>query len=195
MENILVVPTATLRPYLTDRGLIRGKEAELFAVIEKEHLFIPRPEAENDPSYKQIIPYITLCRNDEVFCTRRTNKGGETRLHGRLSLGIGGHINTLDDMDSGDIFRRGLQRELEEEVFLSGGGDLILSAVDIEVIRHGTYGNGSLIGNSSIVLNGAALNMSWEGNRTTYPNFFLPYYTEFCGSEVAEEKAKSIIYK
>ena len=125
MENIFVVPTATLRPYLTDRGLIRGKEAELFAVIEKEHLFIPRPEAEKDPSYKQIIPYITLCRNDEVFCTRRTNKGGETRLHGRLSLGIGGHINTLDDMDSGDIFRRGLQRELEEEVFLSGGGDLI----------------------------------------------------------------------
>ena len=69
-------------------------------------------------------------------------------------------------------------------IYGSGGGDLILSAVDIEVIRHGTHGNGSLIGNSSIVLNGAALNMSWEGNRTTYPYFFLPYYTEFCGSEV-----------
>ena len=125
MENILVVPTATLRPYLTDRGLIRGKEEELYAIIEKEHCFIPRPEAEQDPSYKQIIPYITLCRGDEVFCTRRTNKGGEARLHGRLSLGIGGHINTLDDMESGDVFRRGLQRELEEEVFLTGGSALI----------------------------------------------------------------------
>jgi predicted NUDIX family phosphoesterase len=125
MENILVVPTETLRPYLTDRGLIRGKEAELYAIIEKEHTFIPRPDAEKDPSYKQIIPYITLCRKDEVFCTRRTNKGGEARLHGRLSLGIGGHINTLDDMESGDIFRRGLQRELEEEVYLTGGGELI----------------------------------------------------------------------
>lgn len=125
MENILVVPAAKLRPYLAEKGLIRGKEAELFSVIEREHLFIPRPDAEQDPTYKQIIPYITLCRGDEVFCTRRTNKGGEARLHGRLSLGIGGHINTLDDMESGDIFRRGLQRELEEEVFLNGGGELI----------------------------------------------------------------------
>lgn len=124
MENILVVPTELLRPYLTDCGLIRGKEEELYAIIEKEHRFIPRPDAEQDPSYKQIIPYITLCRDDEVFCTRRTNKGGEQRLHGRLSLGIGGHINTLDDMDSGDIFRRGLQRELEEEVFLTNPGVL-----------------------------------------------------------------------
>jgi len=125
MENILVVPTDVLRPYLTDCGLIRGKEEELYAIIEKEHLFLPRPEAEKDPRFKQIIPYITLCRGDEVFCTRRTNKGGEARLHGRLSLGIGGHINTLDDMEAGNVFRRGLQRELEEEVFLTDGGELI----------------------------------------------------------------------
>ena len=125
MENILVVPTEILRPYLTDRGLIQGKEEELYAIIEREHLFIPRPEAEKDPNYKQIIPYITLCRGNEVFCTRRTNKGGEARLHGRLSLGIGGHINSLDDMEAGDVFRRGLQRELEEEVYLSGGSELI----------------------------------------------------------------------
>lgn len=76
-------------------------------------------------------------------------------------------------------------------IYGSGGGDLILSAVDIEVIRHGSSGNGSLIGNSSIVLNGAALDMSWEGNRTTYPYFFLPYYTEFCGSEVTVGKLKA----
>lgn len=76
-------------------------------------------------------------------------------------------------------------------IYGSGGGDLILSAVDIEVIRHGTYGNGSLIGNTSIVLNGAALDMSWEGNRTTYPYFFLPYYTEFCGSEVTVGELKA----
>ncbi|MEG1686418.1 MAG: hypothetical protein RR276_00900, partial [Angelakisella sp.] len=57
------------------------------------HEFIPRPEAENDPTRKQIIPYVVLCRGSEVFATRRLNKGGEARLHGLLSLGIGGHIN------------------------------------------------------------------------------------------------------
>jgi len=100
-------------------------EEELYAVVEKEHLFIPRPEAEQDPNYKQIIPYIVLCRGEEVFCTRRTNKGGEARLHGKMALGLGGHINTLDDMASGDVFRRGLERELAEEAFVTGPGPLI----------------------------------------------------------------------
>lgn len=64
MEHILAVPTRLLRPYLRDKGLIRGEEAELYRLVEEEHVFLPRAEAEKDPSYKQIIPYITLWRAD-----------------------------------------------------------------------------------------------------------------------------------
>ncbi len=123
MEMVLVVPAAELRPYLTEKGLLRGHEREIYSLVETGHRFLPRAEAERDPAYKQIIAYITLCRGDEVFCTRRLNKGGETRLHGLLSLGLGGHINALDD-DSPGIFARGLRRELEEEAFLTPAGEL-----------------------------------------------------------------------
>ena len=115
MEQVLVVPTALLRPYLRERGLIRGCEHEIYALTESEHLFLPRPQAEEDERYKQIIPYIMLLRGDEVFATRRLRAGGERRLHGLLSLGLGGHINRGDEESRMGTFARGLHRELEEE--------------------------------------------------------------------------------
>lgn len=130
MEHILAVPTRLLRPYLRDKGLIRGEEEELYRLVEEEHVFLPRAEAEKDPSYKQIIPYITLWRADgSVFATRRLNKGGESRLHGLLSLGIGGHINAQDDDTQAGVFARGLRRELEEEVSVADPGPMIPGGV------------------------------------------------------------------
>lgn len=126
MEQILVVPAHLLRPYLRERGLIRGAETELYRLVEEAHVFLPRAEAEKDPSYKQIIPYITLWRADgAVFATRRLNKGGESRLHGLISLGIGGHINVQDGDGQTGIFARGLRRELEEEAEVTGAGPMI----------------------------------------------------------------------
>ena len=125
MEKILVVPTETLKPYLTEKGLIRGRERELYDIVERDHRFLPRPEAEEDPGFKQIIAYITLCRGNEVFCTRRLKKGGEARLHGLLSLGVGGHVNSSDDDSRAGVFDRGLRRELAEEVCLTGAGELV----------------------------------------------------------------------
>ena len=124
MERILVVPAERIRPFVGEKGLFTGHEAELYALVEAEHSFMPRPEAEQDPDYKQIIPYIILTRGDEVFATQRSSKGGETRLHGRIALGLGGHINTDDD-DRPGIFQRGLMRELEEEAEFSAVGELI----------------------------------------------------------------------
>ena len=55
--------------------------------------------------------------------TRRLNKGGETRLHGRISIGIGGHINPVDE--EGNLLMRGLWREIHEEVRLDKHGELV----------------------------------------------------------------------
>lgn len=126
MEMILVLPSERLAPYLRKDGLTCGCEQELYALVEKEHLFLPRPAAEVDPTYRQVVCYITLCRGDEVFCTRRLAKGTEQRLQGRLSLGLGGHINDSDDRGvPGEIFRRGLERELHEEAEFTPAGELI----------------------------------------------------------------------
>lgn len=81
--------------------------------------FMPKTEAETDEAWLQIIPYITLICNDSVFTYRRSPKGGEARLHGLLSIGVGGHVNQDDDPDEPFFaFLQGARRELREELGL-----------------------------------------------------------------------------
>ena len=123
MEYVLVVKTEKLSQFISGRtGLVTESNAEMLDIIRAEHEFIPRPDAENDPGYKQIIPYVVLRRGDEIFMTRRLKKGGEARLHGLMSIGVGGHINPVDDIDRESVLLRGLERELDEEVEIERRG-------------------------------------------------------------------------
>ncbi len=124
MENVLVIKTELLSDILVKNGLITGAEDRVMALIRSHGEFIPRPEAENDPSYRQIIPYVAIVRGDEVFATTRLNKGGEARLHGLMSLGVGGHMNEIDR--EGDWLMHCLRREVDEEVALDDFGTLTL---------------------------------------------------------------------
>ena len=117
-ESILVVRREYLAPYLTeDFGLITEGVEEIVRVIEAHHEFRPRPEMETDPAYKQIIPYVLVTRGAEAFVMQRLKKGGEQRLHGLLILGVGGHINPVDEAE-GSALTAGLRREVDEEVAL-----------------------------------------------------------------------------
>ena len=127
MENVMVVPTAKLAPYLRDRDLIRDLDDSFLRLVREEHRFLTRAAAEADPTHKQIIPYVALTRGDEIFLLHRLKKGGETRLRGLLSLGAGGHI---DDTDTGgDPLFLGLRRELSEELFLTDPGEPALRGI------------------------------------------------------------------
>jgi len=125
MENVLVVPTSSLGDITATNGLITGREQEVLNLIQSEGTFLPRPVAEESPEYRQIIPYVAIVREDEVFATRRLPKGGESRLHGRVSLGVGGHINEIDQTD-GQWLLNCLRREIEEEVDIADFGTLTL---------------------------------------------------------------------
>lgn len=83
--------------------------------------FMDRPKAEKDPNFKQFIPYCVLKQNGKYFVYKRTKKGGENRLHDLYSLGVGGHICSLDNTQTtlSDTYWSGLYRELQEEVGLS----------------------------------------------------------------------------
>jgi len=87
--------------------------------IRERGFFVERRWAERDSSLKQVIPYTLLTHGDEVFLLRRTARGGEARLHGKLSIGVGGHINPVDLDGAQDVLDAGCRRELEEEVALS----------------------------------------------------------------------------
>ena len=125
MENVLVVPASSLGDIVSRDGLITGREREVLDLIQTQGRFLPRPVAEESPAYKQIIPYVAVVRGDDVFATRRLKKGGESRLHGLMSLGVGGHINEIDDKN-GDWLMNCLRREIEEEVALEDFGTLTL---------------------------------------------------------------------
>lgn len=140
-ESILVVKTELLNGYIKGKnGLIRGCDKEILDVVDSEHEFRPRPEMEEDPSYRQIIPYVVLTRGDEVLVLRRLKKGGEKRLHGLLSIGVGGHINPVDEAGRGEVLMRGLRREVSEEVEIESE----LSLEPVGVINEETNEVGSV---------------------------------------------------
>ena len=123
-ESILVVRREYLAPYLTeDFGLITEGVEEIVRVIEAHHEFRPRPEMETDPAYKQIIPYVLVTRGAEAFVMQRLKKGGEQRLHGLLSPGVGGHIDPVDEA-GGSALMAGLRREVDEEVAVERAASL-----------------------------------------------------------------------
>jgi predicted NUDIX family phosphoesterase len=115
-EQVMVVRRDDLEEHIGKRefGLIRERTEEVFSIIESRHFFIDRPVAEESPQFKQIIPYVVIAHDDAYFLLRRLKKQTEARLHEKLSLGIGGHINP----DTPTLLG-GLQKELEEEVHVA----------------------------------------------------------------------------
>lgn len=73
--------------------------------------FRPRREAEDDPTWKQVIPYLVVRDGDRYLLMRRTRAGGDARLFERYSIGVGGHLNPGD----GDVLGA-LRREWNEEL-------------------------------------------------------------------------------
>ncbi len=89
-----------------------------------------RDEAEVNPQFKQIIAYAIFRHEGRILAYARTPKGGEVRLHNKMSLGIGGHINPIDGLtDSIDTYLAGMEREVREEIRFSGGATHRLYAV------------------------------------------------------------------
>ena len=122
-EQVLVVE----RKVLDEIGTFHGLNFDVSRYLDA--LFAPggprfmlRSEAEQDPNYKQLIPYVLMTCGDTVLTYVRGKRAGETRLVGNRSIGIGGHINPVDDAiplfntDYREVYQAAVQREVEEEV-------------------------------------------------------------------------------
>lgn len=76
-----------------------------------------RGDAEENTNYKQPIPYAFIRRGNEVFVYKRLAGGGEKRLHEKLSLGVGGHMNKEEKAKNFfETLKINLERELDEEL-------------------------------------------------------------------------------
>jgi predicted NUDIX family phosphoesterase len=110
-ELVLGIPRDRVPGGVNWRGLAARPLEPYLAAIRAHGAFRPRAEAEADPAWKQIIPYVALRDDEQLFLMRRTRAGGDERLHDRYSLGVGGHVNPADgDVDGG------LAREWAEEI-------------------------------------------------------------------------------
>ncbi len=125
--RVLVVPAAEL-----DRlGRFQGYSAEVerylgaLLVPELAH-FRPRGLVEEDPSLKQIIPYVVFRTANAVFCYTRGKASGEARLRRLRSMGVGGHVEEVDADGRATLeaYEMALRRELDEEVEVHSPGRL-----------------------------------------------------------------------
>lgn len=135
-QSILAIDTA----YLKALGAIDGINTQIhfdeFFEGAGQHLVIRRRhELETNENYLQILPYVLVAKGniDDLKSLRlsayyRPVSGGESRLHGNLSIGYGGHIDAkdvvfneksvLDFIETVDLSRG---RELGEEIGLDNG--------------------------------------------------------------------------
>ncbi len=122
-EQVLVVP----RALFDELGAFQGIRTEALdeaigrLLDPNSHFFMDRAAAEEDPSHKQIIPYCVFRCGDRILHYTRGKAGGESRLHAKISVGVGGHVNPVD-MDGGKTgpaaYHAAVTREIEEELDL-----------------------------------------------------------------------------
>ncbi len=119
-ELVFAIPTVELWNLLTykEQGLIHGNSDVLNRIVQNG-LFRKRNELEEDPSFKQIIPYAIISCKESFYLFKRTSKQTEKRLHNQMTLGVGGHMNPGNFMDSKKQYLIDeLKREFFEEVKL-----------------------------------------------------------------------------
>jgi len=124
-ELVLVFKTELLR----NIGIFNGFTAEYSRYIDTilnadNTVFMPRSKAETDVSCKQIIPYVLMEYNGKFLYYVRGKQSGESRLVSKASIGIGGHINPVDETLFSDTkFGKGtyfnaVNREVSEEIVM-----------------------------------------------------------------------------
>ena len=128
-EQVYCVPAERL-PSPQPKAL--ALTADLYALLVNEGQFLTRADVEEDPSWRQIIPYAVIQCEGQVLLVERLKAGSESRLHNKMSIGMGGHINPQDHTDDNqktapqktapeqDVLEAALVRELREELVIGG---------------------------------------------------------------------------
>jgi predicted NUDIX family phosphoesterase len=123
-ENVLVISRDLFDELGSFQGISLEPENYLPTILDPaNNHFLGRDLAEEDPSFKQIIPYAIFRHEDRFLHYVRGGKSGEKRLAAKGSIGIGGHINDTDYAASSldrDTYSIGVEREIDEELNIEG---------------------------------------------------------------------------
>src|SRR5208337_5189052 len=129
-ENVLVFPRSLFEQLGVFQGFNPNVDHYLPVILEKKNnSFMARAQAETNPAFKQIIPYVIITDGQSVLHYVRGKKAGEQRLVAKGSVGIGGHINNEDETLFGlnsfglEAFQDAVKREVCEELSIQGAFD------------------------------------------------------------------------
>lgn len=117
-EHIVAIPAALISHEGTGLELIEGE------INSSDVIIAQRKMLEQNLSYRQIIPYTVLKCGEKYAAYRRNKQGGESRLHGNVSIGFGGHIDLADVafnketsvVDLNETINLASKREVAEEL-------------------------------------------------------------------------------
>lgn len=119
VEHVLVVPTLLFHELGYFQGINRDVSHYMKTLLDPSQTsYRPRPEMEDDPSFKQLIPYCIFRHEGRLFHYKRGGAEGDKRLRAKRSIGVGGHISSIDDQADHGPYREGMEREIREEVHL-----------------------------------------------------------------------------
>ncbi len=140
-NKILVVPTVALFesiPHFHGFKAANSSELDKLEVVIRSHgewkerLYDGDSKIEHDFTYKQIIPYGVIITNDndalKILLYPREKGSGDSRLWGKTSIGIGGHIESQDSINLRPEYlerklKESIEREIKEEITASKYGD------------------------------------------------------------------------
>jgi predicted NUDIX family phosphoesterase len=124
MEHVLVIKRALFDALGSFQGFQPEVERYLPSFLAAgNNFFMERPAAESDPTHKQLIPYSIFRHAGRYLVYRRGGASGEKRLVAKQSVGIGGHINPVDQSQDSlgeTMYFNGIEREIAEELVLGG---------------------------------------------------------------------------
>lgn len=175
MEFVYVIRREDLFPDCYPQGFAPfegpSEQAAFVDLARTKGFFVERAYAERTPGLKQLIPYCVLTCEDRILVLKRLAAGGEARLHDKLSIGVGGHINPPDatvlkrgpagsptpdperQHDPNDPIANATRREIAEELEIEGSYDVrtvgilnddsnSVGAVHVGIVQHVTvYGS------------------------------------------------------
>ncbi len=133
-EEVLVVPRALLNEIGAFQGIqTAGMDAAISRLLDPQnHFFMDRSAAEDDPSHKQLIAYCIFRCGERILHYTRGKAGGESRLHAKISVGVGGHINPIDTGEGRTgpaAYHAAVAREIAEELEIDGPMNLNIIAL------------------------------------------------------------------
>ena len=122
-EQVLAVPRAAINGFLK-QGFF-GSRAGRSDGSDRPVRRLPSTarRAEQDPTHKQIIPYIAVACPASASSSTAARPSGESRLHNKHSLGPSAGTSTTSTGRSArpaNIVLAAMVRELNEEIFLPG---------------------------------------------------------------------------